>query len=75
MKTQQDQMKQAETSLRSETKRLRNLIEIEKENLQHMQLKHQQEILDKERSLQQTLQQKKNRNCYVLGRKITTRVW
>lgn len=59
MKTQQDQMKQAEASLRSETKRLRNLIEIEKENLQHMQLKHQQEILDKERSLQQTLQQKR----------------
>lgn len=56
---QQEQMKQAESNLRTETKRLRNLIEMEKENLQHMQLKHHQEILDKERTLQQTLHQKR----------------
>lgn len=56
---QQEQMKQAENNLKNETRRLRNLIELEKENLQHIQLKHHQEILDKERHLQQTLHQKR----------------
>jgi chromosome segregation ATPase len=59
MMDQQEQMKLAESSLRSDTKRLRNLIEMEKENIQHIQLKHHQEILDKERTLQQTLHQKR----------------
>ncbi|XP_015839059.2 protein FAM184A isoform X1 [Tribolium castaneum] len=59
MMEQQEQMKQAENNLKNETKRLRNLIELEKENLQHIQLKHHQEILDKERALQQTLHQKR----------------
>ncbi|XP_044258105.1 protein FAM184A-like isoform X2 [Tribolium madens] len=59
MMEQQEQMKQAENNLKNETKRLRNLIELEKENIQHIQLKHHQEILDKERVLQQTLHQKR----------------
>lgn len=56
---QQDQMKQAEDSLRNETKKLRNLINLEKENLQHMQRIHHQDILDKERKLKQTLDEKR----------------
>lgn len=56
---QQEEMKIAEESLRNETKRLRTLIEIEKENLQHMQRIHHQEILERERKLQQTVSQKK----------------
>lgn len=56
---QQEQMKNAEMSLRNETKKLRTLIDLEKENLQHMQRVHHQEILDKERKLQQTLNEKR----------------
>lgn len=56
---QHEQMKQAEESLRNETKKLRSLIDLEKENLQHMQRIHHQEILDKERKLQQTLNEKR----------------
>lgn len=59
MKDQHEQMKMTEDSLRNETKKLRNLIELEKENLQHMQRVHQQEIADKERHLQQTLNNKR----------------
>lgn len=59
MLQQQEEMKIAEESLRNETKRLRNLIEIEKENLQHMQRIHHQELNDRERKLRQTLEQKK----------------
>ncbi|KAJ8971735.1 hypothetical protein NQ314_000548 [Rhamnusium bicolor] len=56
---QQEQMKLAEDSLKNETKRLRTLIDIEKENIQHIQRKHHQEILDKERKLRQTLDEKR----------------
>lgn len=56
---QHEQMKQAEASLRSETRKLRTLIDVEKENLQHMQRIHHQEILDKERKLKQTLNDKR----------------
>lgn len=59
MLQQQEEMKRAEESLNNETKRLRTLIEIEKENLQHMQRIHHQEIVDRERKLQQTLSEKK----------------
>lgn len=55
----QEDMKQAEESLKNEAKRLRTLIEMEKENLQHIQRIHHQEILDRERTLHQTLEQKK----------------
>lgn len=56
---QQEEMKQAEESLKQEAKRLRTLIEMEKENLQHIQRIHHQEIVDRERTLRQTLDQKK----------------
>lgn len=59
MQEQQEQMHQAENSLREESKRLRRLIDMEKENLQHMQRVHHQEILEKERTLQSKLDQKK----------------
>ena len=59
MSEQQQQMKQAERSLQDEAKKLRNLIELEKENLQHMQRLYNQDILDKERTLQSRLEQKK----------------
>ncbi|XP_030758970.1 protein FAM184A isoform X2 [Sitophilus oryzae] len=59
MRDQQAQMVEAEASLKHETKRLLNLIELEKENLQHMQRIHRQEILDKERKLKETLNQKR----------------
>lgn len=59
MQEKQEQMKEAEDSLKKETKRLRTLIDMEKENLQHIQRLHHQEILDKERCLKQTLNQKR----------------
>ncbi|CAH0559520.1 unnamed protein product [Brassicogethes aeneus] len=59
MREQHDQMKETEDGLRNETKKLRNMIELEKENLQHMQRIHHQEILDKERTLKQTLNSKR----------------
>lgn len=59
MHDEHEQMRQNEENLKTEVKKLRNLINLEKENLQHMQLIHQQEILDKERKLQQTLKEKK----------------
>ncbi|KAF7285420.1 hypothetical protein GWI33_010669 [Rhynchophorus ferrugineus] len=59
MKDQQAQMIEAEASLKNETKRLLNLIALEKENLQHMQRLHRQELLDKERQLKNTLNQKR----------------
>lgn len=59
MKYQQEQMGQAEAGLKQETKRLLNLIEIEKENIQHIQMIHHQELLDKERKLKDTLNQKR----------------
>lgn len=59
MLQQQEEMKIAEESLRNETKRLRTLIDIEKENLHHMQRLHHQEISDRERKLHQILEQKK----------------
>lgn len=54
-----EQMKDAEESLRKETRKLRSLIDLEKENLQHIQRRHHQEILDKERKLKQTLDEKR----------------
>lgn len=56
---QQEQMKHAEDKLRNETKKLRTLIDIEKENIQHVQRIHHQELVDKERKLQQTLDEKR----------------
>lgn len=56
---QQEQMKQAEDKLKIETRKLRTLIDIEKENIQHVQRVHHQEMVDKERKLQQTLDEKR----------------
>ncbi|XP_018561580.1 protein FAM184A isoform X2 [Anoplophora glabripennis] len=56
---QQEQMTQAEGNLKNETKKLRTLIDIEKENIQHIQRIHHQELVDKERKLQQTLDEKR----------------
>ncbi|KAJ8961883.1 hypothetical protein NQ318_021501, partial [Aromia moschata] len=56
---QQEQMKSAEESLKSETKKLRTLIDMEKENLQHIQRVHHQDLLDKERNLRQVLDEKR----------------
>ncbi|XP_044756364.1 protein FAM184A isoform X2 [Coccinella septempunctata] len=59
MKEKQEQMKSAESNLKSEALRLRKMIETEKENIQHIQRLHRQELLDKERKLQQTLDEKR----------------
>lgn len=59
MKDQQEQMKQVEDSLKAESKKLRRLVDMEKENLQHMQLVHNREIQDRERKLQATLDEKR----------------
>ncbi|CAH1237315.1 unnamed protein product [Diabrotica balteata] len=59
MYDEHEQMQQNEENLKNEVKKLRNMIDLEKENLQHMQRLHHQEILDKERKLQQTLNEKK----------------
>ncbi|CAH1126919.1 unnamed protein product [Ceutorhynchus assimilis] len=59
MRDQQAQMILAESNLKNETKRLLNLIELEKENLQHIQRIHRQELMDKERKLKDTLNQKR----------------
>lgn len=56
---QHEQMKHSEECLRNETKKLRSMIDLEKENLQHMQRIHHQEILDKERKLKQTIHEKR----------------
>lgn len=57
---QKEQMQSAEKSLREESRRLRTLIDLEKENLQHMQRIHHQEIMEKERTLQNKLDQKRS---------------
>ncbi|XP_050311258.1 protein FAM184A-like isoform X2 [Anthonomus grandis grandis] len=72
MRDQQDQMLQAEASLKSETKRLLNLIEIEKENLQHSQRLHRQELVDKERKLKETLNQKRTEIAMYWEEKLMT---
>lgn len=72
MVQQQEEMKIAEESLRNETKRLRTLIEIEKENLQHMQRIHHQEIMDRERKLQQIVSQKKTEIAMFWEEKLLT---
>lgn len=59
MKEQQEQMKAVENSLKTESKRLRTMVDMEKENLQHMQLTHSREIQNRERKLQITLDQKR----------------
>lgn len=59
MKEQQEQMKTVENSLKAESKRLRTMVDMEKENLQHMQLTHSREIQNRERKLQITLNQKR----------------
>ncbi|XP_017785670.1 PREDICTED: nucleoprotein TPR isoform X2 [Nicrophorus vespilloides] len=59
LREQQEQMRLVEQSLKDEAKKLRSLIDLEKENLQHMQRVHNQEIIDKERWLQNTLDEKK----------------
>lgn len=56
---QQEQMKNVEESLKLESKKLRKMVDMEKENLQHMQLVHHREIQDRERKLQITLEEKK----------------
>lgn len=72
MVQQQGEMRNAEESLRNETKRLRTLIEVEKENLQHLQRIHHQEILDRERKLQQTVSQKKTEIAMFWEEKLLT---
>ncbi|KAL1505970.1 hypothetical protein ABEB36_005412 [Hypothenemus hampei] len=72
MRDQQAQMMQAEANLKNETKRLLNLIEIEKENLQHIQRLHRQELLDKERKLKDTLNQKRNEIAMYWEEKLLT---
>ncbi|GJQ72878.1 hypothetical protein Trydic_g1526 [Trypoxylus dichotomus] len=59
MTEQQAQMLLAEQSLKDEAKRLRKLVETEKENLQHIQRLHNQEITNKERVLHNQLEEKK----------------
>ncbi|KAK9874981.1 hypothetical protein WA026_005797 [Henosepilachna vigintioctopunctata] len=59
MTEKQDQMRTAESSLKHEAERLRKMIDTEKENLQHMQRMHHQELLDKERNLRKTLDEKR----------------
>ncbi|XP_045465538.1 protein FAM184A-like isoform X2 [Harmonia axyridis] len=59
MKEKQEQMKSAETNLKNEAQRLRKMMDTEKENIQHIQRLHRQELLDKERKLQQTLDEKR----------------
>lgn len=59
MKEQQEQMKTVEDSLKAESKKLRKMVDLEKENLLHMQLCHNREIQDRERKLQITLNQKR----------------
>lgn len=59
MTDQQAQMLLAEQGLKDEAKRLRKLVETEKENLQHMQRLHHQEIINKERALHNQLEEKK----------------
>lgn len=54
-----EEMKISESNLRNESKRLRDLIDIEKENLQHIQRVHNREIIDKERKLKQMLDDQK----------------
>lgn len=59
MKEKQEQMKSAEMNLKTEAQRLRKMIDTEKENIQHIQRLHGQELLDKERKLQKTLDEKR----------------
>ncbi|KAK9752453.1 hypothetical protein QE152_g4185 [Popillia japonica] len=59
MTEQQAQMLLAEHSLKDEATRLRKLVETEKENLQHIQRLHHQEIINKERALHNKLEEKK----------------
>ncbi|XP_048517688.1 protein FAM184A isoform X3 [Dendroctonus ponderosae] len=72
MRDQQAQMMQAESNLKNETRRLLNLIEIEKENLQHIQRIHRQELLDKERKLKDTLNQKRTEIAMYWEEKLLT---
>uniref|UniRef100_A0AAR5P062 Uncharacterized protein n=3 Tax=Dendroctonus ponderosae TaxID=77166 RepID=A0AAR5P062_DENPD len=72
MRDQQAQMIQAESNLKNETRRLLNLIEIEKENLQHIQRIHRQELLDKERKLRDTLNQKRTEIAMYWEEKLLT---
>lgn len=57
--SQVEEMKATEQSLKNETKRLRTLVDMEKENLQHMERVHNREILDKERKLKEVLEEQK----------------
>ncbi|XP_022908514.2 protein FAM184A isoform X1 [Onthophagus taurus] len=59
MTEQQAQMQHAGLMLKEESTRLRKLIDTEKENLQHIQRLHHQELVDKERKLHNTLEEKK----------------
>ncbi|XP_066150093.1 protein FAM184A-like isoform X2 [Euwallacea fornicatus] len=72
MRDQQGQMMQAEANLKNETKRLLNLIEMEKENIQHVQRIHRQELLDKERKLKDTLNQKRTEIAMYWEDKLLT---
>ncbi|KAK4882817.1 hypothetical protein RN001_006136 [Aquatica leii] len=53
------EMKNTEQNLKDESKKLRTLVDIEKENLQHMQRMHNCEIIDKERKLKEQLAEQK----------------
>ncbi|XP_018331433.1 protein FAM184A-like isoform X2 [Agrilus planipennis] len=59
MLDQQEELKVADQRLKDETKRLRKIVDMEKENLQHMQRVHNQEMLEKERKLQIKLEEAK----------------
>ncbi|KAF5276036.1 hypothetical protein FQA39_LY00832 [Lamprigera yunnana] len=56
---QLQEIKNSEQHLKEESKKLRTLVDMEKENLQHMQRMHNREIIDKERSLKQKLAEQK----------------
>ena len=56
---QLQEMKNTEQNLIDESKKLRTLVDIEKENLQHMQRMHNREIVDKERKLKEKLAEQK----------------
>ncbi|KAK5650292.1 hypothetical protein RI129_001321 [Pyrocoelia pectoralis] len=56
---QLQEMKHTEQNLKDESKKLRTMVDLEKENLQHMQIMHNREIIDKEKSLKEKLAEQK----------------
>uniref|UniRef100_A0A1Y1KHN1 Protein FAM184A/B N-terminal domain-containing protein n=1 Tax=Photinus pyralis TaxID=7054 RepID=A0A1Y1KHN1_PHOPY len=56
---QLQEMKHTEQNLKDESKKLRTMVDLEKENLQHMQRMHNREIVDKEKALKEKLAEQK----------------